>query len=1148
MTDLRDIIILFSFSLHDLPALTIVCNCPITPALTSQNDAMPQRSHPHRTRSSPDQPSMKTTDAEEGGTVQARPFSALHRMPIIPRPKAARRSVTATAAPTFDRLYSDYFRKQKLLEEHRRTKELETQLATIQVHCTPASRQLASHRTASGYSSYGERLYVEGRLGALQREREAAYIRQQEQELELAEATFHPRISKMAQNIRRYEPHHGIATGKRSAHQGPHPTSTGMFCSSGDDKGVIPAVWERLYSQGSNNLRRQSRLDALRKENEEQELKECSFKPNINKQSDALITERRKGFGENVPKLSTYKRLYADDRHRRSKKEEASLHLSDEYTFMPRIHGRQAVASSSSTTIDGQVASSSIRLHDLERMSLEGSLHGMNSVKMRTDDVVARLLRKGEEYNAKREEAQTAKQHPVNPITGERYFHPKISRPPRGRDRNPSKAPIGEYLYSLSDEVSTKAAQLKEKAQKEAELLRSKAFVNSTSERIMENLRLERLRAIFAYLLTEHEFCYQSSNSSMNNGKNASDVGSIHSNIKEEEEEAEYDGQGSDCCCVSSYTRCVEEEPALEGYVRLDNEARRHESTGSGASNDLCDRSLQQSATIPNRIDLLQVVQNEHFMQTIDPEVRADIEHAAFLLERRLARYKHELNTMEETHEEQRRGASWRADDENRIDGGSEESVEDDGRSVTLQKSYIDFFDDAIGGEEKEGDIDDIVVGSRDHSSFVDCGNEPVKEDDSNESHHTGPYRHSAPSSLHQHDAGVRLDDLSINVDRCSARDSQHGPGAECSALVDEAMFIELMQEVLQSSKGIVRQYLLPMPTHRKKWVDPSFHPTVDPHSIRLAARKRPGTVPTHEILYQDAQRLFRKREIDRLAFEIAVTGECSFKPVLTSASRSAKGKALELAQEWKQKLAEREHHALSVKADREAEWRRKEEAEAEEAQRRMEAWRSAARRHCFRHRSTAPGRSYPRSPLTRSRTYGSLNVEREEDGKDMFDSRAAQEPSLPREHDNAAMRMRMESAVKGKDSDDRDLVTKNRHSLNPSDSSKYIRTAVARRPLKTLSEANHNILKESIERIQEDVFSENFRRENFASDWPSGETRDVHKEICGAPCEALADCDRDEDVGEAKLSRPWSELEDGIEVIENQIEEAMRRLNMSVG
>ena len=48
---------------------------------------------------------------------------------------------------------------------------------------------------------------------------------------------------------------------------------------------------------------------------------------------------------------------------------------------------------------------------------------------------------------------------------------------------------------------------------------------------------------------------------------------------------------------------------------------------------------------------------------------------------------------------------------------------------------------------------------------------------------------------------------------------------------VTAAQFGRLMEEVLQRSRGIARQYLLPMPSGRKKFEEPTFCPTIDPRS-----------------------------------------------------------------------------------------------------------------------------------------------------------------------------------------------------------------------------------------------------------------------------------------------------------------------------
>ena len=53
-------------------------------------------------------------------------------------------------------------------------RDLDVQLKMQQVHVTPMSQQLACQRNAVGYKNYGERLYVEGRLEAMRKEKEVS--------------------------------------------------------------------------------------------------------------------------------------------------------------------------------------------------------------------------------------------------------------------------------------------------------------------------------------------------------------------------------------------------------------------------------------------------------------------------------------------------------------------------------------------------------------------------------------------------------------------------------------------------------------------------------------------------------------------------------------------------------------------------------------------------------------------------------------------------------------------------------------------------------------------------------------------------------------------------------------------------------------
>ena len=784
------------------------------------------------------------------------------RVPRIPRPASARRNPNLNMFPASDRLYADHFRKQELLKEQRRIKELEMELATQQVYCTPISQALAAHRTASGYSSYGERLYLEGKMDALRREEQAKYIREKVEELELAEATFKPQISKMAQQLKKREFRHSSS----------HPNlkssnSSGSSLVSSCNIELDPQnAWERLYNTSKRNMRRQARLDAIRRENEEDELRECSFKPTINKQSDALITERRKLFGENVSKLPTCVRLYADHQQRASKKETQLDKLDTECTFNPQINSSKMYSLRRMT--DENVATSSINLSELQYSKIVNGFQCEN-VKHRTEGVVSRLLKKGEEYRRRKESAQHAYMKPKDPVTGEEYFHPQTFRPPK-KNRNPENIPIGEYLYSLGDKYSKKNSKYKDLILKKDELDRSRVYVNPVSERIMESLRFERLRAIFAYLVSGNK------DSSFEGHDSGSEI----------------------CECGSITARSYEVDRPLTASSEVE-----------------CDSSLKKSSEtsfnqeIQNeRIDLLATVQNNDFMCTIDPEVRADIEHAADLL------VAHMCEDMMKVRKN------------------------DGNRRSHMDSSHLTDSEDLLNDTKTrlKSETGDNVCEYSDALLFEEFNPR------------SGDAGIEIPAEFNSMDlmlASDAPDHTQTGSQASNHADFRKNP-KYTSSIINESEFIDLMLEVLQSTKGIVRQYLLPMPSYRKKWEDPSFHPHIDPASKRLAARKRPAKVAAYEILYRDAEVIANKMESKRKEKEKEAISKFTFKPSIAPASRSAKGKAFELAQEWKDILAERTRSATMIKAEKEAEILKQEMEEAAKLKQRRETWRLYAERH----------------------------------------------------------------------------------------------------------------------------------------------------------------------------------------------------------
>lgn len=116
---------------------------------------------------------------------------------------------------------------------------------------------------------------------APQNERERA----QRVEAELSTATFQPEISRLAQQL-----------------------------WSRADGGAVPA-WQRLSK--AKKSKTAERLELLRREKEEAETRECTFKPAISKRSDKLMSERADTLRS--LNMSAHHQLYQDSLRRQQK-------------------------------------------------------------------------------------------------------------------------------------------------------------------------------------------------------------------------------------------------------------------------------------------------------------------------------------------------------------------------------------------------------------------------------------------------------------------------------------------------------------------------------------------------------------------------------------------------------------------------------------------------------------------------------------------------------------------------------------------------------------------------------------------------------------------------------------------------------------
>lgn len=541
-------------------------------------------------------------------------------------PVANQRSEEAQAADAADRLYADHFRKEMMLNEQRRIQELENQLLMQQAHITETSRMLAAHRTADGYDSYGDRLYKEGLQENKRKEETRRLLKERQIQEEMAEATFHPEISKMAQSMK----------------------ARSKLALGGDE------AWSRLYNaKTSMASKKKAREDEIRRERDEQEMKECSFRPQLSRKSERIM-EMRRGSAA----LNSYDRLHYLSNHQKANLEikKRTIGLPHDATFAPEIN--------------------KLSIKKAERFNRNGPA-----------DVADRLLIRGQVYNERleqaREDSRQVESH-VDPLTGQKLFHPRIhAKGPKNARGDVDPRNVGEHLYKEALESAKRNQDYVREVQAKIDEAASKAYVNASSQKMMERLRLDRIKAVYAYLARTPSDCFP-----------------------------------------------------------------------------------------PESINIMAVVSNERFMDTIDPEVRADVEHAAKLAMSRHLKKQDELS-----------------------DG--------DGSAYSLDEEQTLFM--------------------------------------------------------------------------------------------TESEFIDLMNEVIQRTRGYTRAYLLPMPGMRAKWEEPTFKPRLDKKSMQLAARMRPEALPNHEILYNTAAETAAKIELMKREIHSREMEECTFQPVLetTEDSRPARGKAL---------------------------------------------------------------------------------------------------------------------------------------------------------------------------------------------------------------------------------------------------------------
>lgn len=354
----------------------------------------------------------------------------------------------------FHRLYQQALHLRAKMD-HKRAELKQSELERIQAGRTSMSwisSEMMRDRGPGQHGNYGQMLYAES-LESLARKREKAErVRAQRELDEVAGATFHPEISRLAQNM-----------------------------WSPQECATVPA-WQRLSKVKLTKA--QERLEMLRREKEEAEVRECTFRPAISGRSERLMVERSQTLRS--LNVSAHQQLYQDAVRRQQKQADYQHWYPEEVTFQPKLN---------ESAMSRRFLRSSLMREGSAATLAEGS-----SSEERHAALVTRLYASYEKLQNKLAEARSTLQSAVDPVTGKRLFHPETGRAPNHGRGGQS---VCEYLYGLSAQQEAKARAASAEADRRAAAEAASAKQAEGSKQLVKALQHKRFRQIFDFLDAE---------------------------------------------------------------------------------------------------------------------------------------------------------------------------------------------------------------------------------------------------------------------------------------------------------------------------------------------------------------------------------------------------------------------------------------------------------------------------------------------------------------------------------------------------------------------------------------------------------------------------------------------------------------------
>eukprot|EP00741_Cyanophora_paradoxa_P008115 tig00001229_g7852.t1 len=340
--------------------------------------------------------------------------------------ESSRRMASSLSGKVHSRLYARANETRKKIEERKvQLEKLEqVTIESTRIPISEVSRELSKNRFSKDkHTNYGAMLYDDG----MKKKSELEELAQKEKEKKQydPELTLRPKINPSS--VRKDDP-----------------------------------AWKRL-SEHARKLK--VHLDHQKLKEEEKELAECTFRPEISRRSAKMMEERSSAISTNGPS-SHFDHLYEEAVKRRTRAAIYDQWLPPDVTFHPNI-GRNSRRPRNDS--DDEAFVNRLAYSKLEREQILDDLR--------------------EQVNK-----------PIDPHTGQPLFRPRVGRPPRFE--RPPGSSVAEHLYAERHEYAKARQDLQDKEDERLKSLREKpaTFSREVSKRLSEMRKRKRLTQIFSTL------------------------------------------------------------------------------------------------------------------------------------------------------------------------------------------------------------------------------------------------------------------------------------------------------------------------------------------------------------------------------------------------------------------------------------------------------------------------------------------------------------------------------------------------------------------------------------------------------------------------------------------------------------------------